>query len=232
MNIIICDDEEKERSIIKQYINSFDANNTVIEFESAVLLLNYINEGKHCDILFLDVQMPNIDGWNAAKQLKNINAKIFIIMITIKSDYIYNSFDRVNWFVEKPVTESRIHQILNNAYEKLHPVFIEFYINNTPVILFINEITYIEVNGNYVYINTLNKKYKIRESLKNIIKKHNFSNFISTHQSFLVNLDHYKTVMESQVILTNDVKIPLSRNKNKQFYDALRKHIIKRKSYV
>lgn len=181
-------------------------------------------------MLFLDIQMPDSDGWKVAEQLKKAKTDIYIAMVTINDNYVYDCFDRVDWFAAKPVSEARIHKILNNAYDKLYLTIFEFVIDKVTVALTAPEIVYIKVKRNDVYIHTVNSTHKIRESLSNITKQFDMPGFTSTHQSYLINLEHFGTVDDSQVVLKNGERVPLSRNKSKHFYNALREYVIRRKS--
>ena len=232
MKIAICDDELKDREIIRNFVISHDNKHEIFEYNSAIPLLEDIYDDTHFDVLFLDIQMPDSDGWEVAKKLKRAKTNIYIAMVTIKHNYIHDCFDRVHWFADKPVSEDRIHRILDDAYERLHPTTFEFVIDKVTIVLAASEIIYIEVKHNNVYIHTDDSVYKVRESLKNINKQFDLTEFTSTHRSYLINLEHFETVEvgDSQIILKNGDCVPLSRNKIKHFYSALREYIIRTKS--
>lgn len=233
MKIAICDDEKRDRENIKNFVRTHDNKHDIIEFSSAVPLMESINNGESFDVLFLDIEMPDSDGWVVAEQLKAAKVNIYIAMVTVRADYIYDCFDRVNWFVAKPALEAKIHKILNNAHDRLYPVAITFEIDKKPIVLTATEIICVEVRHNDIYIlSTENKQYKIRESLTAIKKKLELPCFILVNQSCLINLDFYETIdiERNQVVLKNGIKFDLSRKQNKIFYNALREYILRKKS--
>ena len=232
MKIAICDDDEKDRIHIKHYIQTHNLQHDIIEFNLTLPLLQRINENEHFDVLFLDIEMPDPNGWNVAAQLKKRNPNIYIAMVTINDNYVFDCFDRVNWFAPKPISEAKVHKILDNAYEKLYPIIFEFTIDKTPLILTAPEIIYIEVKRNHIYIHTRDQIHKIRNSMCNITKQFEMPYFVSPHQSFIVNLEHFNTLVDNQILLKNGAYIPLSRSRSKLFYNALREHVRRRKSYV
>ena len=230
MKIAVCDDEKRDRDDISRLIHKHSTRHKIHEFDCAIPLMENINNGASFDVLFLDIEMAESDGWTVAKQLKESNSNIYIVMFTVKGNYIYDCFDRVDWFFAKPVTEAQVHKVLNIAHEKLSPAIIEFESNKAPIILTAPEIMYIKVERNDVYIHTTKHTYKIRESLVNITKKLNFPFFVSPYQSYILNLDHYSTIAKGDIILKNNEKIPLSRHKSKDFYNSLREYIMRKKS--
>lgn len=232
MQIIICDDDKGDRDLIRKFVQTHSLDHKIIEFDSAIPLMKHINANNHFDVLFLDMQMPDSNGWDVAEQLKKSGIDIYIAMVTINENYVYDSFDRVDWFTPKPVTEARIHKILENAYEKRFPVVLEFCVDKMPLILAAREIMYVEVKRNDVYLHTSNGVHKVRESLVNINKQFDFPEFVATHQSYIVNLNYYAAINNHQVVLKNGEKIPLSRNKKTPFLNSMREFVIKRKSNV
>ncbi|MCL2254491.1 MAG: LytTR family DNA-binding domain-containing protein [Lachnospiraceae bacterium] len=226
MIIALCDDEKKDRKIIELYIKTHHAKHTVIEFTCATILLEQINSGKHYDLLFLDVQMPNSCGWKIAKLLKESKIKTYIVMVTVLNDYIRKCFDRVDWFIAKPVSEEDIHTVIDSAYERLFPMALSFKSRKINLELTAPEIWHIEVKINDVYIYTINDVYKIRKSLKEVKEQlTTFPFFVQVHQSFIINLEHYNKLCGNEIILKNNHHIPLSRGYRAVFLNSLAEYI-------
>ena len=159
MRIAICDDLAEDRKHIIRFIETHAIKHEIIEFDSAIPFMKRIHE--HFDVLFLDIQMPDSCGWEVANLLKKSKSEIYVVIVTINNNYIYDCFDRVDWFAPKPIYEAKVHQILDNACDKLFPTSFDFIIDKVTVSLTSREIIYIEVKRNDIYIYTLNETYKI-----------------------------------------------------------------------
>jgi len=226
MKIVICDDDKNEIAKIKSNIITHNINHEIIEFTSPIMLLKYIETKEQFDLLFLDIQMPDADGWKIAKQLKESKTKIYIAMITVMGDYIYNCFDRVDWFAAKPVSIEKLHMILDNAQNKLFPTVLNFQRDNISIKLTAPEISYIEVSQNNLFIHTTSEVLKIRMTItevKTILS--NISRFVQTHRSYIVNLDYYSKMNKSDIILNTGTIVPLSRGNKKKFLKSLGEYI-------
>ena len=226
MKIAICDDERNDRDVIKSHIKTHNTEHTVVEFACANQLLKQLSSGKHYDLLFLDVQMPNSDGWEIARLLKESKLKIFIAMITVLSDYMRQCFDRVDWFTPKPASMEDIHMILDAAQKKLFPIAFHFQSEKMSLELTAPEIWYAEVKINNVFIHTITNIYRIRKPLKEIKEQLSaFPFFVQSHQSYIVNLEHFHKICGNEVILKNGSRIPLSRGYKADFFNALAEFI-------
>jgi len=224
MKIAICDDKKNDIDHLKSCIESYPQKQEIYEFKLAADLLYSFVEGEHFDILFLDINLPDANGWVLAKELKQSFKKIFIILISVVGTYIFDSFDRSSWFIVKPISVKRTHQILDHVTNELFPNNIKF--ENGIEIYEINPavIIYAEVTHNNTIIHTLTKKYKIRMSLTDFILKTNQLYFVKTHKSFVINIRFYKSLSNNDIILKNGTYIPLSRNMRKQFLEELREY--------
>lgn len=126
MKIAICDDDIEDIEHLRKSIQAHSCEHEIVDFLSAKAFLKRFYDGEHFDLLFLDVQMPDSDGWEIARELKQARHKIFIAMVTVHGEYIFDCFDRVDWFAPKPVAEEKVRQILNSAEERLYPVTFKF----------------------------------------------------------------------------------------------------------
>ena len=222
MKIAICDDEIRDIEQLKRSIQFHSNEHEIVEFLSPELFLKRFYGGEHFDILFLDVQMPGYDGWEIAKELKQSLLKVFIVMVTVHSEYIYSCFDRVDWFTPKPVSTEMVKQILNNAADRLFPKVFEFQTDEKTILLTAPEILYFEVKRNTLTIYTKRESYKIRLSLRKAKDMlGGFPQFIQVHGSYIINLDHYDKIKEQYIFMKNNAEIKLSRTYRSFFFSAL-----------
>lgn len=226
MKIAICDDDLRDIEHLHQSIQICSEEHEVIEFTSAKDFLERIYSGEHFDLLFLDVQMPGYDGWEIAKELKRAKYRVYIAMVTVRGEYIYDCFDRVDWFAPKPVSEEKVRQILNSVDERLFPVAFEFQTDKVMIALTAPEIIYFEVRRNTLFIHSTGGDYEIRLSLKKVkVMLKGCPQFVQTHSSFIINLDHYNDIKGSYIILKNQEEIKLSRTFRDSFFEALAEYV-------
>jgi len=81
--IAICDDDLRDIETIRSHVISHKNQHDVFEFNSGKTLLEKIHSNEHFDLLFLDVQMPDSDGWSIAEYLKKSKTKLFVAMVTV-----------------------------------------------------------------------------------------------------------------------------------------------------
>lgn len=226
MRIAVCDDDIKDIHVLRSHINTHQKNHEIVEFISANPLLKRLYDGEHFDLLFLDIQMPDSNGWEIAKALKQSNVKTYIAMITIKGNYIYDCFDRVDWFAQKPVSEERVHKILDNACARLFPKVFSFQAGKITITLTAPEIIYAEIKINDLYIYTTNGCHKTRVPLKEFEKTLSAMNcFVRIHQSFIINLYHFQTMDKNEITLKNGSVLTVSKKYRGIFYDSLEEYI-------
>ena len=100
MRIAICDDEKKYREETKNCIKEYNPEFEIVEFEDGSDL---VKAKEAFDLILLDVEMPQLDGMTAAKQLRKQKSDAEIVFLTSYEKYVYDAFDiRALQFLKKP----------------------------------------------------------------------------------------------------------------------------------
>ncbi|BDC98466.1 response regulator transcription factor [Persicobacter psychrovividus] len=216
LKCIIVDDEPLARSIIQKFVEQNEALELCANLENAIEALNYINENP-VDLIFLDIQMPELSGIDFMKTLVD---KPMIIMTTSDPSYALECYEySVVDYLLKPITLQRFLKAINKAMtaytkapteEKIikedEPSLIvkENGINHR---LFFEEIYYIEAFGNYLKIHHPNKTYIQTETMIRIMDQLD-ERFVRVHKSYITNTDKIQK-MTSNRIQVNGVEIPI-----------------------
>jgi len=237
---IIADDESLARNVIKKYSSAFPQIKIIAECENGLIALNKINE-LHPDLIFLDIQMPELDGLSMLNELKQLPQ---IIFTTAFNQYAIKAFEinAVDYLL-KPFDKDRFAQAIQKVIEqKNSPAFFQKQINNlqqsldellkgdkkfTSRILikgkdgfsFLNvqDIVWFEAYSDYVKIHTKEKYFLKNISLNELETKLNPETFIRIHRSTIVNIAFIKEMKpyfngEYYIYLTNGEKLKLSRS--------------------
>jgi DNA-binding LytR/AlgR family response regulator len=226
MNIAICDDEERQRDIIQQYILVHKENYpkmTISNFSSGEELVSaYANGGKF-DFLFLDIRMKDIDGIKAAKEIRKTDRNVIIFFFTSFTQYISAVFPlNAFQFLVKPVKQNTFDSEFKRAIKK-HLIKRKKYVvdgRSKIIALEVKDIMYLEIFRRRIIVYTKNNQYEKIGKMKDEEKKLKLYGFVRTHHSFLVNMSFVLEIAKNEVILKNGKTVMLSERKRS---DALKR---------
>lgn len=220
MNIAICDDIKEYRLSIRAYAEAFFNNNNinykVFEYKNGTEL---INSGFSFDIVFLDIELGDLNGIDVAKRF---NKNTIIIVITSYNQYLDAAMDlHVLRFISKPITKEKVFSALKRAQSEIDEKRIYLSLSNQKKIkLNISEIVYVEARLKKVNIYTCNQLYIVKESLKSLKDLLTASYFAIPHNSYIVNMNYINSFKRDEITLTkpyNDVKISIATRKQPEF---------------
>lgn len=217
LNSIIIDDELLARKAINMLCEKSQHINLLQSFEDGKIALDYLKETQ-VDLIFLDIEMPNLTGIELLDQLTNIPQVIFT---TSNKEYAYEAFEYdVTDFLKKPLESLRFDKAVEKAVEReeqikasaLSSSRTEIYIRTDGKHIRIpyNEILYFENAGDYIKIITEGKAHVFYGALKTIDARLNHPRLLKVHRSFIVNLDKIKDIEDNTLVINKKV-IPISR---------------------
>jgi len=244
VNAIIIEDEtssmEYLMSILKRNHQNINVLGWATNVDDAVKLI----ESETPEIVFLDIQLLDGNGFDVLDHLKD-NMTFEVIFTTGYLDYKERAMDYFAfYYLNKPVQESEMKKVLK-MYELKRSAFdMQKYLafkkqlknKNQAITIFENEkyipikfsdILYCEASGSYTIINLPNKKcYMITKNLKRIESMILSDDFHRVHRSFLVNLKHIKTFSKDGIIvMADDSEILISARNRKKVVDFLKTYI-------
>ncbi len=216
---LVIDDEELARKLLKDHIAKIDFLELVADYESPIDAIQVLKDNT-IDIIFLDIQMPDLKGTDFAKM---IDSKTKVIFTTAYSEYALEGFDlNALDYLLKPITFERFLQAVNklnieaSSQENTITVKSGYDLHK----LKYDEITHIESDSEYVIFHTAAKKIMSYQTLKSLEKSLDRSTFIRVHRSFIIN-KKMVTGLKGRDLLISDIKIPVSDS----YYEAVKKEL-------
>ena len=222
---IIVDDSSMQRMAVAKLVNNHPNLALVAEYSNAIEAKNGIKNNE-IDLIFLDVEMPIINGFDLLESLDN---RPQVILITGKPDYALKAFDYdVTDYLHKPITMSRFDssvrravakfEQLNRVNEDEEHIFVKSNLKKRKVIL--NDIKWIEALGDYIKLVTDEANIVILSTMKSFEEQLPEDKFLRIHKSYIINLEKVEK-FNSKNVEVSGRSIPLSRNKKSELAEAL-----------
>lgn len=194
MNIAICDDDASFRNSLEKHLKTyFDERSTSLNFFDFACGEDLLKSTILFDLVFLDIEMGEINGINTGKELKSRNPHNIIFVITSYESYLDDAF-KINAFrfLSKPLNVIRLYKALDDATELINNDIIVFYDmkSTSDVRIYSNDIIFIEIIKKKIKIVTVNDIYYSNEKISVWKNKLNGISFVCPHSSYIVNLDH------------------------------------------
>jgi DNA-binding LytR/AlgR family response regulator len=220
LKVVIVDDEPLSRSFLEKYCQKYGELEVAGSFEDAGTALQYLNKNE-IDILFLDVEMPGVTGFQLMDQLLYMPK---VILTTSKTDYAFDAFQYgVFDYLKKPIPFNRFQETINKIKETItsdtapdktkEAMLEEIFIKADGKLTRLNfqEILYIESLGDYVKYFTASRNYVTLSTLKAVEQKMSGSKFMKVHRSYIVNIQKIKDIQDNSLVIDGKV-IPISKS--------------------
>ncbi len=231
---IIIDDEPIAIRIIKKHLSAFTDFKVVAECSNALEAMPIISKEK-IDLMFCDIQMPQITGVDFVRSLAHPPKVIFT---TAYRDYAVDAFElNVVDYLLKPISFERFTKAINNYLEQNSAKtsqqessetepnqhdFIFMKADKKYHKLNLSDILYFESLGDYVIAFTYDKKIVTKERISNLAKQLSGNNFIQIHRSYIVSISKIESV-GSGFVEINKKKLPVGRNYKPELNKLLQK---------
>ena len=229
LKCLIVDDEPPAIRLLEKYVGRINFLELEATTTSSIQALSIIEQSK-IDLVFLDIQMPELTGIQLSKIIKG---KTKIIFTTAYSQFALDSYD-VNAvdYLLKPfeferfyeavlkVKNSYVEQVLELPKNTSDYLFVKTDGKNNFEKIEVKDILYIEALKNYVAIHLTEKQIITNNTLKNIEDLLPKSDFVKTHKSFVVSLRHI-TKTDSLCVYIGDKNIPIGDTYKKELFEII-----------
>ncbi|MDP5201038.1 LytTR family DNA-binding domain-containing protein [Flavobacterium sp. DG2-3] len=230
---IIVDDEPPATRILENYIGKVNFLEKEGVFNDSLKALEFLNS-KSVDVIFLDIQMPQLTGLQLSKI---ISKNIKVIFTTAYPDFALEGFElnAVDYLL-KPISFERFYQAVSklNSEPKSETViapnsrdfiFIKTDGKNKFQKVFLADILYVESLQNYVCIHTSKQQIITHSSLKNVIESLPSTDFIQIHKSYVVSLQHIEST-DNFSVFVNEKELPIGATFKDAFFDKIEENKI------
>ena len=222
IRIAICDDKKHMSEHIRSFVSDFfrkkNREISLRMFSSGEELLNYNGQ---IDILFLDIQMKDMDGMETARRLRADKFRGILVFITVLKEMVFQSFEVQAYdYLVKPVDDKQFEKTMERLYASIRSAD-----ENTLLvqkgyeshIIRKDEIVFCEIIDRKIYLNLASGEvldyYERIENLETKLDSH----FFRCHRSYLINLKHLKGYKNGTACMDNGKEIPVSRLRSKEF---------------
>ena len=218
VRIVICDDE---KLFLQQFYHTLEY---VLCTHQQTAEIICVTSGKElflelekqsADVIFLDIEMPDEDGFSIAKRLSKLKDKPLLVFITNIETLVFESFEHEPiWYLLKRNIE-QLPTVINKIIDKLDHTekYFEISTSNTQYRISLSDILYLESKDHYITVYTQDETYRFRGKLNDIECQMDRRHFVRCHASYFVNCQHIKALGKGKILLVDNTSIPISRNR-------------------
>lgn len=236
LKCVIVDDEPLALDILEEYIQQIDFLQLSGRFTHSLKAIDFLKENE-VELLFVDIQMPDVSGLEIVERL---NAKPMVIFTTAYSEYAVQGFklDAINYLLkpidfpdfQKAVNKAKEQFLLkNNAHQEVKSNKEFLFIKSEYKIIRINfnDIKYIQGMSEYVKIHLTNSKPVMSLlSLKSLENQLPTNKFMRVHKSYIVNLERINVIERNEIIYDDGTIVPVSQQYKTLFQEFINKNFM------
>lgn len=232
LNIAVIEDEVSAFDTLKQMIDKYEENSEgfdfkVTHFTNPITFLE--NSESVYDLIFLDIQMPDVNGMETAKKIRERGDDVMIVFVTNMAQYALESYEVHAYdFILKPVEYDsfalKFSRCLNNLEHKLNKKEIVLTYGTTKRKVGVGDITYVEVSNHNVIVHLTDGEFRMRGSMRTMEEQLRGCHFVYCNACYLVNLKWVKGLKGDYVVVDKS-ELRISHLKKPAFLSEFAKYI-------
>jgi len=230
IRVAIVDDEIAIQNRLTQFIKTYEKRSperfSIQVFSDAATLVSKYNAVY--DVIFMDIQMPIMDGMTAAEHIRALDPHVIIIFVTNMADYAINGYkvDAFSYIV-KPILAVDFAQQLDKVVKRIvggRSAYLLVSSGAEIIRLDVSKIVYMESIEHRILIHMEHETLTIYNTLTKLEALVKQRHFARCNSGYLVNLSHVEKV-DKEMVIVSGISLPLSRSKKKSFMTALAEYI-------
>lgn len=226
LNCVVVDDSTIQRLIVTKLVTNNLGLKLLADFSNAIEAKNFISNN-NVDLILLDVEMPDLNGFDLLDGLKN---KPKIIFISSKAEYALKAFDyEAADYLKKPIEIDRfniaikkvvdISEMNKNSIDETGD-YIYVKTNLKKIKVYLSKIKWIEAFGDYLKVITEEESMLVLSTMKSFENELPKNQFVRVHKSYIVNINKI-VKYDSKSLDIGKTKIPLSRNRKEDLREII-----------
>lgn len=227
LKIAVVEDQQEVQEELCQFIRRYAAENSLqaeaVPIEDGAVVVKHYEPG--WDIIFMDVEMPELDGFRAAEKIRETDADVVLVFVTNMAQYAIRGYevDALD-YVLKPVNYYQFSTKLSRAIQRVQrrkggQIVLQL-AGGGIQLLDTGEIYYLETRSRMLYYHTAKGEFAVRASLQNAEKQLAEYHFVRCNQCYLVNLKHVRGI-ENEFALVGEDRLEISRRQKAAFLTAV-----------
>lgn len=226
VHIAVCDDEaymsDQIQKMASDFFRSKNVETAILQFSSGTELLKY---KKPIDILFLDIQMEDLDGMETARKLRKRKFQGFLIFITVLKELVFQSFEVQAFdYLVKPVEEGQFQKTMERLFSSMKQageanlLIQKGYESH---IISLEEIVFCEIIDRKIYLHLASSGVIDYYDRIEHLEARLGSSFFRCHRSYLINLKYLKSYKNGIAYMEGGKEIPVSRLRSREFSSVI-----------
>ena len=235
MKIVLCEDDLQQQEWMKEAIFEWQKTAAVqvelFVYASGEELFFKQEEWAAADTVILDIELKEMNGMEIARRIRSVDEKIPLFFATGYEKYVFEGYEvGAVSYIMKPIDKQKLFQTLDRvkamAEEREKCLLLEDAAEVKRI--YLKDILYIESVGHYCNIVTPQETIQVRDSISKLAEKTAHGTFFACHRSYLVNMAYVSRITKKDMILDNEMAIPIARGKwegaNKAFIKYYKVH--------
>ena len=236
INFVFCDDNAQFLTLLKDVVLK-ECKKLIPKGHDFVMGPAFCNgeevvqyfKDHHVDVLFLDIDMPGLNGFEIAKLVCKEYKNTKIVFMSAYDNFVYSSFEFYPLaYIRKSYISKELPKVIKRIFEKFNESHnqINLSTNFGIKVVDVNSITYVESKRNYYSVHLIQgREYTCRGTLTDFEKNVSQYDFFRTHSAYLVNLEHVEQILEDGFLLVQNTSLPIAQRRARDFKKAYMDYI-------